>query len=54
LYPREGGHREAGVTQRYSLVEKERDDYKKYTCPLSPDQSPLVPLLHGSISQCAD
>jgi U3 small nucleolar ribonucleoprotein protein IMP3 len=28
-YPREGGHREAAVTQRYILVE--RDDYKKYT-----------------------
>ncbi|KAM0842958.1 hypothetical protein ACQ4PT_058017 [Festuca glaucescens] len=27
-YQREGGHREAAVTQHYSLVE--RDDYKKY------------------------
>ncbi|KAK1629826.1 hypothetical protein QYE76_004141 [Lolium multiflorum] len=27
-YPPEGGHREAAVTQRYCLVE--RDDYKKY------------------------
>ncbi|KQJ85126.1 U3 small nucleolar ribonucleoprotein protein IMP3 [Brachypodium distachyon] len=27
-YKREGGHREAAVTQRYSLVD--RDDYKKY------------------------
>ncbi|KAL5661420.1 hypothetical protein ACJX0J_028545, partial [Zea mays] len=27
-YKREGGHREALVTQRYRLVE--RDDYKKY------------------------
>ncbi|EMS65644.1 U3 small nucleolar ribonucleoprotein IMP3 [Triticum urartu] len=28
LWKREGGHREAAVTQRYSLVD--RDDYKKY------------------------
>ena len=37
-YKREGGHREALVTQRYGLVE--RDDYKKWVffslSPLSP------------------
>ena len=33
-YKREGGHREAAVTQRYSLVE--RDDYNKYTLSRSP------------------
>jgi hypothetical protein len=37
-YKREGGHREADVTQRYSLVE--RDDYKKYALSLT---SPILP-----------
>ena len=31
-YKRERGHREALVTQRYGLVE--RDDYKKWVYPL--------------------
>ena len=36
-YKREGGHREAAVTQRYSLIE--RDDYKKYTLSRPLNQS---------------
>lgn len=48
LWKREGGHREAAVTQRYSLVD--RDDYKKYILSI-PSLPLLLPIKHSSISR---
>ncbi|CAN6198151.1 unnamed protein product [Urochloa humidicola] len=47
-YKREGGHREALVTQRYRLVE--RDDYKKYNMGVIPTKKSLLKCENLSVS----